>query len=120
MTGNKSKFKFYEKSSDNKKPSEGSGEELSNQDKNNKKFKELPEIENWRQILSDFWDKGEPTYIDGHKWRTQHFYQALNLNKIILPLFRIFIRHRRRIRENPHMAKGVGGKKYMKKPVRLS
>ena len=34
---NKSKFKFYEKSSDNKKPGEGG--EVSNQDKNNKNLK---------------------------------------------------------------------------------
>ena len=70
-------FKFYEKSSNKHLPGEGSGESLSVQDKDNKKFKELAKIENWRRVLSDFWvnEPITPLEIDDLEWATpEHFY----------------------------------------------
>ena len=66
-------FQFYGKSSGERLPGKGSGEEISKEYV--REFSELHAISNWRRKLDDFWVQS--FILDGHRWNSvEHYYQA--------------------------------------------
>lgn len=69
-------FQFYEKSSNERLPGKGSGENIPKESIIN--FSNLHAINEWRRKLDDFWVEPDKQFVlDGHRWNSvEHYYQG--------------------------------------------
>jgi len=110
-------FTFYSKSK-NSKPGVGKGEYINEEE--TEKYKQLDEIHNWRQKLSNF--HIEPFELNGKQWQSvEHYYQGSKFRKQNPDFYNEFsLDSDSEISKDPAMAKSAGGKegKYKGKLIR--
>lgn len=110
-------FMFYSKSKSSK-PGMGKGEYINEEE--TEKYKQLDEIHNWRQKLSNF--HIEPFELNGKQWQSvEHYYQGSKFRKQNPDFYNEFsLDSDSEISKDPAMAKSAGGKegKYKGKLIR--
>ena len=101
-------FLFYSKSSNKPYPGDGSGEKITEENKND--YLELSKIPEWRKKLSNFWlcniQIGDYVFAS-----VEHYYQASKFKKQNPDFyFQFTLNSNSDISKNPGMSKSAGGK----------